>query len=70
MEHVHYLATSFKEKGTACSVVSEWKLQGTLNHGRVEGRWVWPGFQKRQGNEGHDIPVLVSGKLRTCLLGG
>ena len=28
-----------------------------------------PGFQKRQGNEGHDIPVLVSGKLRT-LLGG
>lgn len=31
VEHVHYLATSFKEKG----------------------------FQKRQGNEGHDIPVLV-----------
>ena len=35
VEHVHYLATSFKEKG----------------------------FQKRQGNEGHDIPVLVSGGL-------
>mmetsp|Transcript_82766 Transcript_82766/g.255825 ORF Transcript_82766/g.255825 Transcript_82766/m.255825 type:complete len:456 (-) Transcript_82766:29-1396(-) len=31
VEHVHYLATSFKEKG----------------------------FQKRQGNKGHDIPVLV-----------
>mmetsp|Transcript_99038 Transcript_99038/g.280503 ORF Transcript_99038/g.280503 Transcript_99038/m.280503 type:complete len:418 (+) Transcript_99038:19-1272(+) len=31
VEHVHYLATSFKEKG----------------------------FQKREGNKGHDIPVLV-----------
>jgi len=31
VEHVHYLATSFKEKG----------------------------FQKRRGNAGHDIPVLV-----------
>lgn len=31
VEHVHYLATSFKEKG----------------------------FQKRKGNTGHDIPVLV-----------
>ncbi|CAJ1423020.1 unnamed protein product, partial [Effrenium voratum] len=31
VEHVHYLATSFKEKG----------------------------FQKRNGNDGHDIPVLV-----------
>lgn len=31
VEHVHYLATSFKEKG----------------------------FQKRKGNQGHDIPVLV-----------
>lgn len=31
VEHVHYLATSFKEKG----------------------------FQRRRGNEGHDIPVLV-----------
>jgi len=31
VEHVHYLATSFKEKG----------------------------FQKRAGNKGHDIPVLI-----------
>eukprot|EP00434_Breviolum_minutum_P036214 symbB.v1.2.032082.t1/scaffold3800.1/size50142/3 len=41
VEHVHYLATSFKEKG----------------------------FQKRQGNEGHDIPVLVR-EMPSSELGG
>ncbi|CAE7740454.1 MAK3 [Symbiodinium pilosum] len=39
VEHVHYLATSFKEKG----------------------------FQKRKGNEGHDIPVLVCEKTSSEL---
>eukprot|EP00443_Scrippsiella_acuminata_P048611 CAMPEP_0115186482 /NCGR_PEP_ID=MMETSP0270-20121206/10004_1 /TAXON_ID=71861 /ORGANISM="Scrippsiella trochoidea, Strain CCMP3099" /LENGTH=449 /DNA_ID=CAMNT_0002599607 /DNA_START=74 /DNA_END=1423 /DNA_ORIENTATION=+ len=39
VEHVHYLASSFKEKG----------------------------FQKRRGNEGHDIPVLVKQETKSDL---
>lgn len=39
VEHVHYLATSFKEKG----------------------------FQKRVGNSGHDIPVLVKQPVDSAL---